>query len=475
VVLRNMMDIHKFCFQKLLEKIKQQAQQKSTPWRKGDASRRWPAAFVTDSHGGNMIGARNAILLFATCALAATAACTADRDPVGIEPTARLALTKLGESVQFGTSADDAAFDIAAGKLGVAVVGTTLGAFDGETNAGARDAFVRLFDARGVHLWTQQFGTGVDDAAFAVAMDKAGIYVAGTSFGSLGPTNIGESDGYVRMLDASGNLVWSTRLASAGADSAFGLTVDNGALYVTGVLRGSMEGAAADNANGYVTKIDARTGAIQWTTYFIGVAGGDDGARGVTVAGDAVYVAATYYGGTLGLGPGAEDAYIVRLNSTTGAITWMTTIATAGIDIGWDVAVDGRTAFLVGASGFNAFATAVNAATGAIQWTTTLLTPGVEIATTVDAGHSMLHVGGWTSGAFPGMSNAGLSDMFHAKLDATTGAVQTVNQLGSSGQDAPFGSFLDGKTWNMVGATSGSFAGASLGGFDAWWMPFDAR
>jgi outer membrane protein assembly factor BamB len=188
-----------------------------------------------------------------------------------------------------------------------------------------------------------------------------------------------------------------------------------------------------------------------------------------------VYVAATYYGGALGGGPGAEDTYIVRLNGLTGAITWYTTIATPGSDIGLDVAVDGRTVFLVGSSGFNAFATAVNAATGAIQWTTTLLTAGTEVATTADADRSVLHVGGWTTGAFPGMSNAGLSDVFHAKLDATTGAIQTVDQLGSSGQDLLFDSFLDGKTWNVVGATDGSFAGPSLGGFDAWWMPLGAR
>jgi hypothetical protein len=100
---------------------------------------------------------------------------------------------------------------------------------------------------------------------------------------------------------------------------------------------------------------------------------------------------------------------------------------------------------------------------------------GTDFATTTAADNSTLHVGGWTTGAFPGMSNAGTADVFHAKLDVKTGAITAVDQLGTAGLDAPFGSFLDGKLWYLVGTTGGDLAGPSLGGLDAWWVQLGDR
>jgi outer membrane protein assembly factor BamB len=412
------------------------------------------------------------------CAVAGSVACATDLEPtgIGIEHTASLALAKPGGDVQFGTSADDAAYGIAVGKLGVAMVGTTAGALAGPSNAGGRDAFVRILDKNGAVVWTRQFGTTADDGAFGVATDRNGIYIGGTTSGALdGLPNIGGSDGFVRMVDANGSIVWMTRLASAGADSVFGLAVDRDALYVTGELRGPIEGTTVGDADGYVVKLDARTGAILWMTRFAGATGGDDGARAVIVDGDAVFVAATYDGGTSGGGPGAQDAYIAKLDAITGAFTWLSTVATTQKDVGMDVTLAGGTAFLVGTSGGHSFAAAFTALTGALQWKTTLSTAGTDVATTTDANQSRLHVGGWTTGAFPGMSNAGTADVFHATLDVTTGAVRAVDQLGTAGQDAPFGSFLDGKLWHLVGTTGGDLAGASSGGMDAWWVQLGDR
>ena len=412
----------------------------------------------------------------ALCALAGSVACASDLEPTGIEYTASLALAKPSGDVQFGTSADDAVYGIAVGKLGVALVGTTAGDLAGQSNAGGRDAFVRRLDKNGAIVWTQQFGTTADDGAFGVAMDRRGIYVAGTTSGALGGIpNIGASDGYVRMVDANGSIVWMTRLASAGADSAFGLAVDRDALYVTGELRGPIEGTTVGDADGYVIKLDARTGEILWMTRFAGASGGDDGARSVIVDGDAVFVAATYDGGTSGAGPGAQDAYIAKLDAITGAFAWLSTVATTQKDVGMDVTLAGGTAFLVGTSGDHSFAAAFAVLTGAMQWKTTLSTAGTDVATTTDANQSRLHVGGWTTGAFPGMINAGTADVFHATLDVTTGAVRAVDQLGTAGQDAPFGSFLDGKLWHLVGTTGGDLAGASSGGMDAWWLQLGDR
>ena len=418
-----------------------------------------------------MFDGRVAVRLFAACALAGSVACASDLEPTGIEYTASFALAKPSGDVQFGTAADDAVYGTAVGKLGVSMVGTTAGDLAGQSNAGGRDAFVRLLDKQGVIVWTRQFGTAADDGAFGVAMDRSGIYVAATSSGALdGIANLGASDGNVRKLDANGNIVWMTRLASAGADSAFGLAVDGDAVYVTGDLRGPIEGNTVGDADGYVTKLDALTGQILWMTWFDGASGGNDAARAVIVDGSAVFVAATYDGGTSGGGPGAEDAYIVKIDGTTGAFMWLSAVPTAQKDVGLDVTQAGGTVFLVGTAGGDSFAAAFTALTGALQWRTTLSTAGTDFATTTDASPATLHVAGWTTGAFPGMSNAGTADVFHAKLDIRTGAILAVDQLGTAGLDAPFGSFLDGKLWNLVGTTGGDLSGPSLGGLDGWWV-----
>jgi len=51
-----------------------------------------------------------------------------------------------------------------------------------------------------------------------------------------------------RALDVAGTVRWQTRLASAGADSVFGITVDRDAPCVTAVLRGPQEGTTVGTA-----------------------------------------------------------------------------------------------------------------------------------------------------------------------------------------------------------------------------------
>lgn len=412
----------------------------------------------------------------AVCVLAGSMACSIDRQPTGIEFTPSLSLAKPDVDVQFGTSGDDAVYGVAVSKLGVALVGTTTGDLGGQGNAGGRDAFVRLTDKKGNPIWTKQIGTAADDGVYGVAIDRRGVYVSGTTSGDLdGFSSLGASDGFVRMLDVNGNVVWSTRLASAGADSVFGVALDGDALYVTGESRGPLWGTTVGDADGYVVKLDAQTGLIQWMTRFAGATGGGDGARAVVASGNAVFVAATYDGGFLGGGPGGQDAYLAKIDATTGAFIWFTTIASAQTDVGMDVAVAGGSAYLLGTTGDDSFAAKMDATTGQIQWKTTLATAGTDVATATDANLTTLHVGGWTTGAFPNTNNAGAVDVFHATLDAQTGQILGVDQVGTPGVDASFGSLLEGKSWFLVGTTGGDLAGTSSGGLDALWLQFADR
>jgi hypothetical protein len=418
--------------------------------------------------------AANMVIL--ALALAASSACDAPRVSTAVSPGAPAAdlqvaaagAKPISSAVQFGSAADDAANAIAVARLGVAVVGSTLGAL-GQSSAGGSDAFVRLFNTDGTLVWSRQFGTAADDGAYGVALDRTGVYVTATSSGALASTNLGATDGYVQKLDAVGNLLWVTRLASAGADSVFGVAVDRDAIYVAGELGGQFNGSTPADPDGFVAKLDAQTGQILWITRFAGALAGDDGARDVVVDRGAVFVAATYQGGPLGTGPGLQDAYLVKLDATTGAVAWYTALATAGNDVAMDVAVDRGSVFLSGTRGTDAFVAAADAQTGALLWTTALATNGTDIATTLVADRTTVYVGGGTDGALTSAGNAGQFDVFRAQLDAATGAVGLIEQYGTSGFDSINGSAMDGRALYLAGIAGGTLVGPSLGATDAWW------
>ncbi len=79
---------------------------------------------------------------------------------------------------------------LSVGARGVALVaGWVDGALPGHTSAGGRDAFVAMYDADGLQVWTNQFGTSGDDKATAIVFggispsDVDPAYVAGVTDG----------------------------------------------------------------------------------------------------------------------------------------------------------------------------------------------------------------------------------------------------------------------------------------------------
>ena len=103
---------------------------------------------------------------------------------------------------RFGTTEEANAVAVDADG-GVVIAGSTNGAFEGQTSAGATDAFVRSFDAAGEHRWTQQLGSSQSDAATAVAVaDDGAVYVGGTTTGDLAGPNAGGADGFLARFGA---------------------------------------------------------------------------------------------------------------------------------------------------------------------------------------------------------------------------------------------------------------------------------
>jgi Beta-propeller repeat len=118
-------------------------------------------------------------------------------------------------SQDLGTVGFDTATGVAANARGVFVVGSTYGSLDGP-NKGSEDAFIRRYD--GGTVWAQQFGTRSDDYASGVAVDSAGnSYVLGGTFGALG-FKVGKLDTYLRKYNLAGVLQWTRQFGTIDFD-----------------------------------------------------------------------------------------------------------------------------------------------------------------------------------------------------------------------------------------------------------------
>ncbi len=110
--------------------------------------------------------------------------------------------------------------------------------------------------------------------------------------GVISGGNFVPHDVFVQKYDPSGNLLWSTRIGGNNYDRAYAIEVDDqGSLYVAGragegfyttqgVLQENFGGNTSASKNnpygkqdGFVAKLDAGNGQLDWSTYFGGKAG----------------------------------------------------------------------------------------------------------------------------------------------------------------------------------------------------------
>ena len=238
--------------------------------------------------------------------------------------------------------------------------------------------------------WGTYIGGGDMTEAFDVVADPGGdSYVVGQSTspnwvtGSIDGVNEGVYDGFVAKYDATGTALWSTFLGGAGDDRAFSVDLDtvSAEIYVAGRtssagwLFGGYDPTHNGATDGFVANIDAITGLLNNGTFLGGAS--DDIVHDVTVdLGTGDYFVAgqttspTWLGG--GVYGGSNDAFAMRFD-TTDALMWGNYVGTVGQDIGYGIATDGPTAYLVGqttggpgAPGVDAFLQRIDVTTGAM-------------------------------------------------------------------------------------------------------------
>lgn len=88
---------------------------------------------------------------------------------------------------QIGTSSADSfeALTVAEGKI--YVIGSSRGAFPGQTLAGVQDVFLMQLSAEGSTLWLRELGTPLVDRGTAITLSDSYLYIGGTTFGTFDP------------------------------------------------------------------------------------------------------------------------------------------------------------------------------------------------------------------------------------------------------------------------------------------------
>jgi hypothetical protein len=244
---------------------------------------------------------------------------------------------------QFGTSLQDQAFAVSVDSSGVYVVGTTAGEFEGETNEGGFDNFIRKYNSDGDEIWTRQFGTSESDSADDVSADSSGVYVVGGVSGSLpDQTNQGLVDAFIRKYNSDGDEIWTRQFGTSGRDAADGVSADSSGVYVVGFTEQD-DGEGVDDA--FIRKYNSDGDEI-WTRQF--GTSSNDNANAVSADSSGVYVAGVTDGSFPDESSEGDFDIFVRKYNSDGDEIWTQQFGSSEFDIVNGVSVDTTGVYVAG-------------------------------------------------------------------------------------------------------------------------------
>ncbi|AKJ00622.1 SBBP repeat-containing protein [Archangium gephyra] len=216
--------------------------------------------------------------------------------------------------------------------------GHTYGAYA----AGGSDAFLaQVSEADGTLNWFMFLGGSSSDEGLDLAVDTVNhrVYVAGKTASDDFPRQTGRyiradvSDAFVTRVDVSADnvpaILWSRLIGSSEIDEGFAVALDGSSLFLGGIIGSNDIKLTVDkfrstfhsgSDDGFVTKLHADTGEVEWLFYVGG--NGKDDVRDLLVRGDTreLIVVGNTDSSNFAAGDGSGDVYVFRLESTGGSI-----------------------------------------------------------------------------------------------------------------------------------------------------------
>ena len=319
---------------------------------------------------------------------------------------------------QFGTPEQDSATAIAATDQAVFVAGTTQGTLNAPS-AGGHDGFLRRYATDGTILWTRQFGTSSVEEVYDMTIAGSRVYVVGYTGGVLGQALAGNFDAYLRVYDFQGNHLWTRQFGTSSAEIGHSVAATSTAIYVAGETGGAMVGDSFGGYDMFLRRYDL-AGNSSWTRQF-GTAA-NEFTPSVSASAAGVFVGGVTYGSFPGFTVSGETDGFLRRYTPAGGGDWTRQIGGLAGDRIEDLAATATGVIVTGATDTSVYGkTSAGAsdafvarytAGGSVVWARQFGTSTYDYAEAAAASASGVYVGGNTYGAFPGQTNAGTYDAF---------------------------------------------------------------
>jgi hypothetical protein len=248
---------------------------------------------------------------------------------------------------QFGTSAYDAARSVTANDSGVYVAGTTEGSLNGEYQ-GFSDVFLNKYTLNGQLVWAKQFGTAQVDEAIWVVSDDERVCLGGGTVGKIGDTpKLGDEDVFARCYDPEGNELWTLQFGTEKFEETLGAAIDTTGIYVVGATGGQIgDDDKVGNTDAWVGKISL-DGELLFTEQFGSKA--VDFGHGIAVDDQQLYAIGRTEGKIPGnKSVGGTDGFIQVLSRDGTRAIWNDQFGSPAGDSGHDVAVMDGQLFAIG-------------------------------------------------------------------------------------------------------------------------------
>ena len=190
----------------------------------------------------------------------------------------------------------------------------------GAGSVGGWDGYVQGFTSGGVSTFARQFGTAGEDTASAIAVKDGAIVTAGVENGEAVLRRF-------ELQPVGGPLLTQTRNLGQMSGSITGVALDGGRVLLTGSTRnaalaaGTITTAHSGGADAFVARLDdsLAADAADRLTYVGGA--GADGAAAATISGGKVWLT----GQTDLTGTGDKQTakgFVSRIDADTGAVEW---------------------------------------------------------------------------------------------------------------------------------------------------------
>ncbi|HTN89792.1 MAG TPA: hypothetical protein VL242_39225 [Sorangium sp.] len=248
---------------------------------------------------------------------------------------------RIGENGENGDKEGlGVAFD---GEGNILVAGSFTGALGSTPSLGSNDGFITKLKPSGDTYanWPRTFGGPGTDRCSVVARDAdnnvimAGTFDGDANIGGMSFHSMGSTDVFVAKLDPQGNVIWVASISGVNPELVNGIAVDSennivvaGEIGTTATLRDSMARTTRMTGEGggdiFVVKLGG-AGGLLWDSHFGNTS--PQAALDVAITPDDDIVVVGRSTGTVNFGRFVlsatdQDAFVAKLDGTTGEPSW---------------------------------------------------------------------------------------------------------------------------------------------------------